>query len=194
MAKRILEKLALIAPEGFAVVPEGEFLMGTVEIRPPRDDTRPQHKVFLDSYLIGKFEVTQTEYKRFIDETGTTVPGGSDQSSNRWAWRDGKYPPGTDNCPVVMVTGKECMEYCKWLGARMGRTCSITTEAQWEKAATWNFVRGEKYKYPWGNRPPEAGWVKGPSQSGGGDAVGSNPHDISFCGCQDTALTDGMIH
>lgn len=188
VAKRILEKLARISPEGYVAVPAGEFLMGTVEPRPPRDDTRPQHKVYLDAFFIKKYETTQAEYKPFVDETGTAAPGTvtrPGEPESRWKWSDGTYPPGTDKCPVVVASWNECNDYCKWLGGRMGRTCSISTEAQWEKAATWNFVKAEKYEYPWGNRPPEQGWVKEPSRGGGGSPVGSNLHDVSFCGCFD---------
>src|SRR3970040_1366974 len=72
------------------LIPAGEFLMGSTE----KDgrvgysggiDELPQHNVYLKSYYIGKKEVTNREYKMFINDTGHTPPSESDQSIYSWA-------------------------------------------------------------------------------------------------------------
>lgn len=184
VAKRVLDKLKQISPKGYVAVPAGEFLMGA-EIEPGvPPDTVPQHKVYVDAFFIRRYEVKQKRYKMFINETGTAPPGEKDRSTSL-DWRNGTYPPGMERHPVVRVTWAECDAYCKWMSRKTGRTYRLPTEAEWEKAASWNFVKKEKYKYPWGNKPPEPGWFPEPPRGGGGFPVGSNPHDISFCGCHD---------
>jgi serine/threonine-protein kinase len=190
VAKEILEKLEQVSPRGFVAVPAGDFLMGAESGQTNRENETPQHKVYVDAFFISKYEVTQKEYKPFIDETGTTLPGTRPPGDTKspdcpWAWRNGTYPPGTENHPLVAASWSECDAYCKWLSKKTGRTYRLPTEAEWEKAASWNFLKGEKYKYPWGNTPPAQGWFRERPLGGGGSPVGTNPHDISFCGCYD---------
>lgn len=112
------------------LIPEGEFLMGSDDrLR----DEKPAHIVYIDAFYIDKFEVTNEEYKAFIDSTGHPPPDN---------WKDGNYPEGKGKHPVVFVSWYDADAYCKWLGKRLPR------ETEWEKAA-----RGtEGYIYPWGNK------------------------------------------
>jgi formylglycine-generating enzyme required for sulfatase activity len=93
----------------------------------------------LDAYFIGKYEVTNAEWKVFCDFTGfTPLPT---------HWKDGKIPEGKENHPVVYVSWDDIQKYCQWVTTETGRKASLPTEAQWEKAA-----RGPNaYIYPWGN-------------------------------------------
>ena len=127
------------------LVPAGECVMGTDKIddekthlkigavKPLYLDQHPTRKIFLDSYYIDKYEVTNEEYKRFIDTTGyDELPG---------HWDNGTYAVGEGNFPVTHVTWREALTYALWAQK------TLPTEAQWEKAA-----RGVDGRlYPWGN-------------------------------------------
>jgi formylglycine-generating enzyme required for sulfatase activity len=86
-----------------------------------------EHKVYLDAYFIGKYEVTNAEWKAFTDATGFhPLPP---------YWRDGKAPNGKENHPVVWVSWEDVQKYCEWVSKGSGREAKLPTEAQWEKAA-----------------------------------------------------------
>jgi len=122
------------------LIPAGEFIMGSDQGAP---DVAPAHTVWLDSFWIDKYEVTNAAYKIFIDATGYPVPY-LDPEKYPWAkqfnWVNGTYPEGTADQPVVLITWDDAAAYAAWRG------CRLPTEAEWEKAA-----RGTDGRiYPWG--------------------------------------------
>ena len=152
-------------------IPPGEFIMGSPEGEGDSDE-HPQHRVYLDGYFIGKYEVTVAQFRKFCEETGYKMP---EQPS----WNK-------DNHPVVNVTWEDAVAYCKWAGLR------LPTEAEWEKAARGTDGR----KYPWGNHEPYyngryyANYDPGNYSEDGYKytaPVGSYPHGASPYGCMDMA-------
>jgi len=116
-------------------VPAGEFVMG---------EGVSEHKVYLDAYFIGKYEVTNAEWKAFIDAT--------DFRPFPTHWKGGNIPEGKENHPVVYVSWEDIQKYCEWVSDRTGRKVMLPTEAQWEKAAFWDPMKRAKREYPWGNQ------------------------------------------
>ena len=106
----------------------GWFLMGS---RAGKDDEHPQHKVWVDAFLIDRYEVTNAQYEKFMKATGHEAPE---------YWDDEKY--NKFNHPVVGVSWFDAVAYAKWAGKR------LPTEAEWEKAARGGLV--DKH-YPWGD-------------------------------------------
>ena len=98
---------------GMALIPRGEFLMGSDEKTSPNE--QPRHRVFLNSYFIDKHEVTAARYRRFTEATGRQMPRQSF--------------PDSENYPAVYMNWHDAMAYCEYYGK------SLPTEAQWEKAA-----------------------------------------------------------
>lgn len=128
----------LNTPENMAFVPAGEFIMGT---QSEFSNERPRRKVYLDAYFIDKYEVTNAEYKKFVDKTNHRVPFVNTFWAEPYNWRNGSYPPGRGDYPVVLVSWDDAVAYAKWAGKR------LPTEAEWEKAA-----RGEDGRtWPWGD-------------------------------------------
>jgi formylglycine-generating enzyme required for sulfatase activity len=110
-------------------IPAGDFLMGTNE---RFSDEGPQFTVHLDSYDIDRYEVTNLQYKRFIDATHRRAP-------QHFTGRD--FPAGKADHPVTFVTWYDARDYCAWAGKR------LPSEAEWEKAA-----RGAEGRiFPWGD-------------------------------------------
>lgn len=131
------------------MIPEGPFLVGSSdeEIKKVVRDLgggelgpdvqwfaseRPQHEMNLKSFYIDKYEVTNAQYKEFIQATKRPSPR---------QWEKGNYPAGQDNYPVVYVSWNDAKAYCDWVGKR------LPTEFEWEKAARGTDAR----IWPWGN-------------------------------------------
>jgi formylglycine-generating enzyme len=114
------------------LVPAGEFTMGSEQ---GDDDEQPVHRVFLDSFYLDTFEVTNGRFAKFV----TAI-----QSEPPWGFADQETPVVHAEQPVRWVNWLEATGYCLWAGKR------LPTEAEWEKAA-----RGTDGRvYPWGNEPP----------------------------------------
>jgi len=145
----------------YILVPAGLFLMGN-NFNEADSNALPVHKVNLSDYYIGKYEVTNGEYNKFIDDGGYTnkefwTAGGFEEYGSQplyWTKADfngheiyGGGIPGNDNFPVVGVSWYEAHAYCEWLSEKTGKTYRLPTEAEWEKAA-----RGtDQRRFPWGN-------------------------------------------
>jgi formylglycine-generating enzyme required for sulfatase activity/energy-coupling factor transporter ATP-binding protein EcfA2 len=120
----------------WVMVPAGEFWMGS---EAGETNERPQHKLHLDDFHIARTPITNAQYYIFVQAAGCAAPD---------HWQDGRPPKGYEGHPVVNVTWHDAMAYCRWLSGVTGKSVTLPSEAQWEKAA-----RGNKDKriYPWGD-------------------------------------------
>jgi formylglycine-generating enzyme required for sulfatase activity len=151
-------------------VPAGEFLMGSGDSQIfGKKDEKPQHTVYLDEYLIGKFEVTVAQFRVFMQVTGFKFAGAK------------TLPEGQDNYPVTWIYYEQAEEFAKWLSEWTGRKVTLPTEAQWEKA-----TRGTDGRlYPWGDIPLDCVYANASHCSTGLQPVGSHPQGASPYGAQD---------
>ena len=126
-------------------IPAGEFLMGSDDLLAPENE-KPLHKVFLDGYWIGKYEITFDQFDTFCQKTGLYSKGLINKRNTPVdeGW-------GRGNRPVIHVSWKDASEYCKWLAEATGLNFKLPTEAQWEKAARGTDSR----RFSWGSREPD---------------------------------------
>ena len=139
-------------------IPEGTFLMGSTpeEVEAAYEDAKlrssmlerhtfdaelPQHQVYLSAYEISRYEITNAQYRAFIEATDRPTPRGHNGEET---WLDETL--NGDTQPVVGVTWFDAQAFAEWIGG------SLPTEAQWERAARGTSAR----TYPWGDTPPKA--------------------------------------
>lgn len=122
----------------FCYVPAGEFLMGSAASdREAYDNEKPQHRVYVDAFYLGKYPVTNAQYRVFVQKTGHRQP---------YRWKDG-FPHNKVNHPVSGVSWSDAVAFCEWAARATGKPIRLLTEAEWEKGA-----RGTDGRiYPWGN-------------------------------------------
>lgn len=122
-------------------VPAGEFMMGSDTGNP---DEAPTHTVKLDSFWIDQTEVTNAMYAKCVADKKCALPR-YEKSHTRAAYYG---QPKYDDFPVIYVSWNAASAYCAWADRR------LPTEAEWEKAASWDPQTNEKLVYPWGNDEP----------------------------------------
>ena len=128
-----------------ALIPAGEFQMGGSD-GDAESDEQPVHTVYVDAFYIDKYEVTNAQYKKFVDANPQwqkdNIPRNLHNGKYLRFWRGNTYHLSKENHPVVYVSWYAAMAYAKWAGKR------LPTEAEWEKAARGGVVGR---KYPWGD-------------------------------------------
>ncbi len=158
-------------------IPAGEFLMGSEKRKDSlaSENELPQHRLFLQEYFIGKFPVTNDQYEVFVQATNHPAPS---------HWEKGRPPKGNGDHPVVNVSWRNALAFCRWLAEQTGKPFTLPTEAEWEKAA-----RGADGRiYPWGDEWDPARCNTSESKIGGTTPVGKySPLGDSPSGCADMA-------
>ncbi len=146
----------------------GEFLMGSPESETGRKpDEGPQHKVKVDPFWMGKYEITWDLYELFVYKQIESAPTStvSTKSASLVDAVTHPTPPyvemsfgmGKVGFPAVNMTQYAALQYCKWLTSKTGVFYRLPTEAEWEYACR----AGTTTAYSFGNdlsQLKEHGW------------------------------------
>jgi len=143
----------------------GTFLMGSPDgDKDAENDEKPQHSVTLSDFSIGKYEVTQAQWRAVM---------GKDPEELNFK--------GCDQCPVEGVSWNDVQNFLKTLNAKTGKKYRLPTEAEWEYASRGgNQSRG--YIYAGSNALAEVAWYY--------DNSGSKTHPINQKKANELGLYD----
>ena len=119
--------VSVALPDGPAIemvwVEGGTYVMGGADqkdVKVTYAASRPQHEVTVDGYYIGRYEITQAQWRAVMGENPS------------------KFAPSGavgDSLPVESVSWTEAVQFCTLLSQMTGHTFRLPTEAEWEYAA-----------------------------------------------------------
>lgn len=114
----------------------GTFNMGNSNF----DEDKPVHAITLPSFYIGKYEITQIEWRSVM---------GTDPMHLGFS--------GCDDCPVERISWLDIQEFLQKLNAKTGKIYRLPTEAEWEYAARGG-NRSKNYKFSGADTMDEVAW------------------------------------
>ena len=110
--------------------------------------------MWIDPFLLGATQVTNSEYSIFLRSTGASAPP---------FWNDPNF--SHPDQPVTGVSWHEAKRYCEWLSEQVNGKFRLPTEGEWERAARGGL---EQKQFPWGADPSQSlpdyakRWQSGP--------------------------------
>jgi len=119
-----IENLGKVVMLEMVAIPGGTFMMGSPATEEGRDDDEsPQHLVTIKPFYMGKFTITQAQWREVAALPKVNRDLDTDPSSFKG-----------DNLPVEQVSWSDAKEFCKRLSSKTGRTYRLPSEAEWEYA------------------------------------------------------------
>lgn len=138
-------------PHGMVLVPGGEVVVGTeldaIDRLGDGNESKiaevmaevPRHVRPVEAFFIDKTEVTNLQWKVYLDATGRQPS----EYVIEYGWGGPEVPAGQEHFPISNVNYSEAMQFLAWAGKR------LPTEEEWTLAARGP---GDTRDYPWGER------------------------------------------
>lgn len=139
ISKVIRTASALTIPSDMVLVPKASitYNLTTREDFIPYPDINKEITAAVDSFLIDKYPVTNSQYRDFILKSGYKP---ADTTNYLKHWIYGTFKQGQDNYPVVYISHEDAVSYARWAGER------LPSQSEWQLAAQGT----DKRKWPWG--------------------------------------------
>jgi formylglycine-generating enzyme required for sulfatase activity len=133
----------------YVLIRGGEFTMGSPAKELERDSDETQHQVKVSDFYLCKYAVTVADFRKFVEAKGSQTEVETGDGSYVWDgttwqkraginWRYGVSgsvrPQSEENHPVLHVSWKDAVAYCKWMEEKTGKKFRLPTEAEWEYA------------------------------------------------------------
>jgi iron(II)-dependent oxidoreductase len=188
--------------EARVLIPGGRFVMGTVTDPYGYDNESGAHEVDVATFTLDRYPATTRRYAAFVaddgyrrpelwtpsgwawlERTGHTAPQGwtPDRTGGWRVRRGGRELPLHPREPVQHISWFEADAFARWCGGR------LPTEAEWEKAASWDPATGTKRRFPWGDAPVTRARANVGLGRAAPDPVGSHPTGASAYGVEQLA-------
>ncbi len=113
-------------------IPGGTFMMGSPEGK-GHNSEKPQHKVKVQPFFIGKYPVTQAQWRAISKRSASRGASREDLKVERDLKPDPFHFKG-DNRPLELVSWDDAVEFCQRLSQQTGKEYRLPSEAQWEYA------------------------------------------------------------
>jgi len=142
--RNVINNVTISEPE-MVFVQGGTFTMGCTSEQGSdcENDEKPAHQVTVSSFRIGKYPVTQAQWKAVMGSYPSEL-----------------YNTGCDDCPIESVNWDDIQEFIKKLNVQTGNTYRLPTEAEWEFACRGG-LKSAHYKYSGSNILDEVAWYDG---------------------------------
>jgi len=111
------------------LVPRGQFVMGATSPSAPPDEMPSAHVRIDRPFWMARTEVTNRQFARF--------DAAHDSRAIDQHWKDHTtpgYPANGPDQPVIRVSWRRAMAFCRWLSQETKLKITLPTEAQWEYA------------------------------------------------------------
>jgi len=120
---------------GMVWINGGEFLMGSSD-NDGSPDEYPQHKVDVNGFWMDESEVTNAQFKKFVEATGYVTTA---EKAIEWEEIKKQVPPGTPRPPDSMLAAASLVFQCSQ------HVVSLSDPSQW-----WTWVKGANWRHPQG--------------------------------------------
>jgi hypothetical protein len=167
-----------------ALVPRGWFKY---------QNTTPM--VYVESFMIDKYEITNELYCRFLNEADPDAQHWDGQMEiSQWGSPGSYYYtvlPDWERYPVRFVSISDVNAFALWRSGVDGTTYRLPTEQEWEKAAAWDAVESSYYTYGFHRNTIDCPWANYDNCFGDllpvgyFNGTGGNNNAKSYYGCYD---------
>ncbi len=177
----------------------GSFVMGCTSEQGLScfENEKPSHSKTVDDFYIGKYEITVSQFKAFVDDTGYKTDadrrvanyGSYIWDGKNWIKKDGinwhydvkgnKRHEREYNHPVIHISWNDAIAYCEWLSKKTGKKFRLPSESEWEYAARGG-QQSNANKYAGSKKVDEVAWFTSNS-SGKTQPVGQKkPNELGL--------------
>jgi formylglycine-generating enzyme required for sulfatase activity len=159
---QVANSFASFSPPEMVFVKGGTFTMGCTAEQGSDcgDNEKPAHQVTIGDFKIGKYDVTQAQWKAIM---------GNNPSSFK----------NCDQCPVESVSWNDIQEFIKKLNHKTGGNYRLPTEAEWEYAARGG-QKSQQNKFAGNQNVDAVGWYDGNSGSKTNPVGKKTPNELGI--------------